>query len=102
MIKIKRCFIKDEVDSVIDSPEMSRKSDSNDLVDSLIPPLNMIDLKADDEVDDEVDDGSKGPGKDKKTDSQLKLVKMMNANGKWKYCKSDLSFGWISCPFDKF
>ena len=69
MITIKRCFVKNEVDSEIDSPEMSRKSDSNDdIVDSLILPLKMIDLKAGDEDD----DGSKESGKDKKTDFELK------------------------------
>ena len=75
MITIKRCFVKDEVDSKIDSPEMLRKSDSNDnLVDSLIPPLKIIDLK----TDDEDDDGSKESGKDKKSDFELKKKKKLN------------------------
>ena len=103
-ITIKRFYVvdrvdKDELDSGIDSPERIRKCDSNhDLIDLLIAPINNIDLNGD-------DDGSfqamKNP-KDKKPDSEPKPVKMMKPNGEWCYCRSDYSFQWISCPFDRF
>ena len=82
-ITIKRCYVvdgvdEDEPDGGIDSPERTRKCDSNhDLIDSLIVPINNIDLNGD---DDRSFQAMKNP-KDKKPDSEPKPVKMMKPNG---------------------